>query len=535
MQESETLDIAAALRVIRRRAPLVALCAIVLGGAAFGFSRLQAKEYTATSALVFQTSPLSSQVAGLSGESSGSQFAKQLSNVALVGLGETAARTAAILDLSEAEVAGSVEAHGEGESNVVEISATSTSPVLAARIATVYAEQFAAAQHRASRRYFKSALKLVERQLRQLPPAQRFGPVAVPLESRAQSLRLLEGLNYDQVTVAQRATVPTSPSAPKTVRNVILGVLLGLLVGIGLAFLLERIGRSRRLREPEDLESLYGAPILGAVPASRALGRGAVAAGTEAAPDPASLEAEAFGLIRARLRFAPGASELRTVLVTSAERMEGTTTVALGLAEAAARMGAKALLIEANFRHPVLAERLGLHPGATLIDLLTGRALEGASIRTIPIGAPAASAEPGRTLDVLACGGYDRPANPGELLESHAMHQLLDRARSLYDLVIIDAPPPTVVSDAYPLLGRADGAVIVGWVDRSGRTAAANLRRALDGAGANVLGVVANGVRHGDLDEYGGTGGYGLDLPLAPAAVSANGAAPVSSAAPGGG
>lgn len=523
-QESETLDFAQALRIVRRRALLVVFCALLVAAAAFGYSKLQTKEYTATAALVFHNTPLSQQVAGITPSSTSSQLAQQNSNVQLVGLGDMAAKTAKRLGLPEAEVREAVSVNGQGESNVASVSAVSTSPQLAAEIATVYAQEFVKEQQRANRRFFASALALVHRQLEELPAGQRFGPVAVPLQNRAQALELLEGLKYDNVQLAQRALVPSSPSTPKTARNTALGLVLGLLIGIGLAFVLERIERDRRLRDPEDLEATYRLALLGGIPASRGLAR-ALAPGERLTLT--ETEAEAFQLIRARLRFSSGARDVRSVMVCAAERGDGTTTVARCLAEAAARMGSRVLLLEADLRTPALAGRFGLHPGPGLPEVLSGAAAMDAAIQSVDVGSPAGKRLDGpKTLDVLACGSA-LPANPGELIEGHAMEIVLDRARSIYDLVLIDAPSPTEFADAFSLFDRVDGIVVVSCVGHTQRTAAARLVHALEGSGARQIGLIANGVPPSSLGSYSGAagaGGGGASSVEAPAGIALNGA-----------
>ncbi len=523
-QESETLDFAQALRIVRRRALLVVFCALLVAAAAFGYSKLQTKEYTATASLVFHNTPLSQQVAGLAPSSSTSQLAQQNSNVELVGLGDMAAKTAKRLDLPEEEIRDAVEVNGQGESNVAAVSATSTSPQQAAEIATVYAEEFVKEQQQANRRFFASALALVHRQLEELPASQRFGPVAVPLQNRAQALELLEGLKYDNVQLAQRALVPSSPSAPKTARNTVLGLVLGLMIGLGLAFVLERFERDRRLRDPEDLEATYRLALLGGIPASRGLAR-ALAPGERLALT--ETEAEAFQLIRARLRFSSGAKDVRSVLVCAAERGDGTTTVSRCLAEAAARMGSRVLLLEADLRTPALAGRFGLHPGPGLPEVLSGAAAMDAAIQSIDVGSPAGKRLDGgpKTLDVLACGS-SLPGNPGELIEGHAMEIVLDRARSIYDLVLIDAPSPTEFADAFSLFNRVDGVVVISCVGHTQRTAANRLVHALEGSGARQIGLIANGVPSSSLSTYSGASGAGgaavpADVPVA---VPLNGA-----------
>jgi receptor protein-tyrosine kinase len=107
---------------------------------------------------------------------------------------------------------------------------------------------------------------------------------------------------------------------------------------------------------------------------------------------------------------------------------------------------------------------------------------------------PSGDSATGRTFDVLVAGAAI-PPNPGELVESHAMEALLEQAKSAYDLVVVDTPPLTAVSDAFPLLGKVDGVVIVGRVGRNRRDVAERLHETLSGAGAPLLGVIANGFK----------------------------------------
>jgi Mrp family chromosome partitioning ATPase len=120
-------------------------------------------------------------------------------------------------------------------------------------------------------------------------------------------------------------------------------------------FLLERL--DRRVREPKDLEELYGLLLLGVVPESTALSRSAKGRKNAGAPLPAS-EAEAFHLIRAHLRYFNVDRELRALMVASAAPGDGKTTVARHLAGAAARMGSRVLLLEADLRRPTIAVQL---------------------------------------------------------------------------------------------------------------------------------------------------------------------------------
>lgn len=496
--EPTSLSTEHALGVIRRRAPLILLCLVLLAGVAYGYSKHQTKKYTATAAVAFNNNPLDRQIAGLSGSTSPEDLlAQQTSNLELVRSGDMAAKTARLLGhgLTDEKVSASVSISAQGETSssqrettIVDVSATAASPMLAAAIANTYASQFVKEHRSVNRHYFESVLGLVNKQLKKLPPEQRFGADALTLENRAQTVGLLSELNYGGAQVAQKALSPSSPSSPRTKRNTILGAILGLLLGLGIAFLLERF--DRRIRSPEDLVTIYGLPMLGVVPKSAALSQSAPHNGGQRTALPAA-EAEAFSLIRAHLRFFNVDRDVRTVLIASPAPGDGKTTIARHLAEAAARLGSQVLLLEVDLRHPTLAQQLDIKSSPGLADVLIGAIPIDQATQSIDLLAPPGEGIKGQTLDVLTAGAA--PPNPGELLESQAMDAVIARAKSTYDFVVIDTPPLNAVSDAFPLLTKADGVVIVGRVGHSRRDAAERLHQVLASSGAPLLGVIANG------------------------------------------
>jgi capsular exopolysaccharide synthesis family protein len=525
-QDSEGLNLERVLSVMRRRMPVILLCFVLTAGAAYSFSRHQRKKYTATASLVFNNNQLSQQVAGLQAIASGNQQAQQNTNVKLVQLGDMAAKTASRLGhgLTKEKVHESLSVSAQSESNIVNVSAVAVSPALAASIANTYSERFVKEQQNANHAYYSSALVLVNKQLAAMSPRQRLSPSGIALEDRAQSLGVLAELRNGNVEVAQAATVPTSPSSPKVSRNTFLGAVLGLLLGLGVAFLLERF--DRRIREPKDLGGVYGLPLLGIVPESAALSRSGRSGGDAGAVLPPG-EAEAFHLIRAHMRYFNVDRELRTLMVVSAAPGDGKTTIARHLAAAAARMGSRVLLLEADLRRPTLAQHLGIPSGRGLADVLIGALPLTDAIQTVELESPSSDKSKGHAFDVLVAGAA-LPPNPGELVESRAMGVLLEQTKSRYDLVVIDTPPLTAVSDAFPLLNKVDGVIIVGRVGRNRRDVAERLHETLAGAGAPLLGVIANGFKVGRRGSYGY--GYGYDYePAKPgqpseAAVSPNGA-----------
>jgi succinoglycan biosynthesis transport protein ExoP len=512
-QGSEVLDLKQALGVLRRRLPVIVLCVVVVAGAAYGFSKREAKRYTATASVVFNNNnQLTQEVSGVAtNNSSNSLLAQQATDLELLKTGDMAAKTARLLGhgLTEQQIAENLSVSGRGESGIVDVTVTASSPVLAAKIANTYVRLFAEEQVKANRQNYRDLLELVRKQIAALSPHQRTGADGLNLQNRAQTLGILSELKQGSVQIAEEAGVPSSPSAPKTSRNAAIGGVLGLFIGLALAFILE--GVDRRIRAPEDLEAIYRLPLLGSVPRSKALSRKRAAL--------PSADAEAFSLIRGHLRFFNIDRDLHTVAIVSAAAGDGKTTIARRLAESAARSGSRVLLLELDLRHPTLAEQLGVDAGPGVVDVLIGAARVDEATKSIALEAASAGANATeRTLDVLVAGAV--PPNPGELIESRATEAVLEHVRSTYDLVVVDTAPLGDTSDALPLLTSVDGVVVVGRVQHSRRDAAERLAQLLSAnGGVPLLGVIANASKPAE-----GSGLYRGPSKPSGASASANGA-----------
>jgi len=166
-------------------------------------------------------------------------------------------------------------------------------------------------------------------------------------------------------------------------------------------------------------------------------------------------------------------------------------------------------------RDPMLARRLGIDPAPGLAELVSGAASIEQASRPLALKPASPEAATCRTLDVLVAGSAP-PSGPAELLESDALAALLRQARSSYDLVVVDAPPLTTVSDAFPLLRQLDGVLVLGRVRGSRRDAAERLREVLASSGVAVLGLVANGLKSNDRGYYARSPAEGASAPLAP-------------------
>jgi succinoglycan biosynthesis transport protein ExoP len=491
------------LRVLRRRWAVIAVCALAACGAAVAFTVTQEKEYKSSAKVLFRDPGLEQTAMGASG--TGDPLRTATTNLELGGVRIVAARTAERLrspGVDPAAVSSSVSIDASSNSDLASVSATTRDPVLSARMANIFAEEYIAFRVDADRARVSEAAGEVRRQLAELTPDDQSGPAGDSLRRQAQRLDTLARLMAQNVQLVERARPHRTAVSPSPRRNAAVGLLLGLLLGIALTFLLEQF--DRRLREPEDVEEAFGLPIMARIPASRLRRRRASWRHLALRPT----EAEAFRKLRANLRYFNDPEPVRSLVVASAVSGEGKSTVALNLALVEAQAGRRVLLIEANLRRPQLAEGLELPDDPGLSMILAGVADSDEAGISLKSG--------GAVIDVIPAG--PPPSNPAELLESDMMAALLQRATERYDLVLVDTPPALAVSDVTPLLSQVDGVLVVARLGYTTRDHAADLRKLLLAGRGRVLGVVLNGdrARRSTYDAYGTTGGMITAPPGAP-------------------
>jgi succinoglycan biosynthesis transport protein ExoP len=385
---------------------VILLCAVLTPAAAFAFSASQQKQYSASASLLFRDPGFDQKIFGTTALPPSTDPAREAAtNVRLVSLEGVAKRTAHKLRrLDGPEVQNKVAASAEGQSDVVSVTATDPNPRFAATLANTFAQQYIEFRRAADRSKIRDAQNLIRGQLATLPPGDQGGKQRDLL----QQLNVLGSLQTGNAELVQPADLPSSPSSPKTTRNTVIGLFLGLLLGVGLALMRERL--DRRVRGSKELESLFDRPVLGAVGESRALARGRASVGKLETG-----EREAFRMLRANLRYFNVDHQVGSVLITSAAPGDGKTTVAWNLAATAAEGGAHVLLIEADLRHPSIAEGLGHRGAAGLSTVLAAQADVDDVVQEVPLQ----DQQDGRglrTLQVLLAGPL--PPNPSDLLES---------------------------------------------------------------------------------------------------------------------
>jgi capsular exopolysaccharide synthesis family protein len=485
--------------VLRRRIGVILLCVLVAAGAAFGLSELQQKKYTASASLLFRNPGYAEDLFGTTVATQPTDPTREAAtNEKLVGLKIVGRLAAQHLDgLSPAEVSEMVKVSAEGESEVVSVSATSSDPEQAKLVANTFARQFISFRAAADKSKLLQAKQLAEQTYSRLSPEEKSGVRGQALSRGAEKLGILSSLQTGNAELVQPASVPTSPSSPKPLRNTVLGAILGLLLGVALAFVFERL--NRRLRTPEEAGEVFGLPVIGSIPESDAIDSANAATAGLNLP---FMEDESFRMLRASLRYFSVDSTVRSVLVTSSLSGAGKSTVTWNLARVSAHT-TKTIILETDLRNPALARQHGLRPAPGLAEVLTQQVDLKDAIQsvTVSIGAGGSDAER-REVDVITSGAL--PPNPADLIESHAMSEVLDTLTAEYDLVAIDTPPLGVVSDAFPLLEKIDGVLVVARMGQTTREEATNLIEQLRRLKAPLLGVVANATkRRKSQDNYG--------------------------------
>ena len=482
-QSAERLDL---LGLIRQRAWLVVTCAIVVAALSYALSSSREARYEATALLrvISDSGPL------LPGRQVQPQPSGEASSTPVLGTRAVTARAVRRAGLSRSGV--SVSAKQLEETNIIRVTASAPQPQQAARLANAFAAEFQAQRRAQERAVLRKALRSISRTLAGIQTLRGGRERRIALGQRIDDLKLQIDLNTGGLAIAERAAPPTEAESPRPRRDAALGGLFGLVLGGVLALLWAQA--DRRVRQLSELQDLSGLPVLGRIPRSRAL-RGKDGLSLSAG------DAEAFRLVQANTRFFNPGVVVRSVIVTSAAPGEGKTTLAWNLAVAAASGGLRVLLIEADLRKPSLVERYGLKDNGGLNELLSDSYCEISDVvQHVPIISDGNGHGPKIGIDVLTAGR--NPTNPAGLIASNRMRAIITRAEAEHDLVVLDTPPVSVVSDAIPLLREVGGVIVVSYLGRSTRDGLGALLTQLRHLDVRVLGVVANGARRGDMYPY---------------------------------
>lgn len=319
------------------------------------------------------------------------------------------------------------------------------------------------------------------------------------LLQRFKEVAVTGGLTTNNISIVDEAKPPLFPFSPDPQRYALIGMGLGLLLGLGLAFLRENLDDS--VKHPDEIEPSYGLPVLGLIPLVRKPGRaGQVAALIH--DDPRSAFSEAYRSMRTALQFSTNDGAPKLMMVTSCGKAEGKTTTAIALAINFAQMGKQVLLVDADMRNPSVHKTMMLPNECGLSNFLAGEPGAGTLIQKANIN----------NLSVLTAGPM--PPDPVELLMGPKFQLLLDKAQELgYTQVIIDSPPLLGIADAVVLGNQIPHVIFTIKSGSTRKSAIKDALRRLRHGGIVPMGVVLTHVsdKHGADYGYGSYYGYGDD------------------------
>jgi capsular exopolysaccharide synthesis family protein len=306
------------------------------------------------------------------------------------------------------------------------------------------------------------------------------------LEQKLNDLILPENINVGDVL--QDAQFPGGPSSPNHQRTLSFALFVGLALGIGLAFLRDRL--DQRIRGREDLERRIGVPVLAMIPRIRTWRRGTDSK-VVTMSQPGSAMAEAHRTLRTSLMRAATRDGVKKLMLTSARAQEGKTFTTANLGVALAQAGRRVVLVAADLRRPRLQQYFFNPNGVGLAEVLSG--------------------DKG-PVDALAWAGIDNlwvlhsgspGGNPDLFSDPKTLHDVLAELESVADFVLIDSAPILGVSDAIALAPMADAVLLVADASRGGGTAIEEAARQLERIGANLIGAVLTNCDHSVYPYYG--------------------------------
>ena len=538
-EDTPELGLSDYLAVLRRRKGVIALALVVVVGATLAASYLQTKVYQGTAEVLLQSTTVDNPLSSPTGQT-GVPAADVQTQIEV--LTSQPVRDAVAKQLGSAPTVTVVEL---AQTDIIQVKAQSTDPQRAATVADAYANAYIAVRRTkaidnlvAVGTQLQSRVTDLQKQIDALDARLNAGSAAdralanQNLGPQRDALVNQQGLlkqQLDQIQVESAlqtggaqlvtpATVPTSPIKPRPKRNAVIAVAVGLVFGVGVAFLFEYLDDS--IKDRDDLDrAAAGVPNVGAIP----LVSGWKAGGSPevvSISKPTSPAAEAYRGLRTSVRFLGLDHPVRSLQLTSPAAGEGKTTTLANLGVALARTGQSVCLVCCDLRRPRIHEFFGLSNELGLTSVLLGERPLVDSLKEVP----------GEDrLAVLASGPL--PPDPSELLSSPRMGPLIDNLKEHFDVLLFDSPPLLPVTDAAVLAPRMDATLLV---VTAGVTTRREVRRAVEllrQVNAPLVGTVLNSVSEqvgysygrGNYAYYGPTASSPADSSPADSSPAANG------------
>lgn len=512
------------LAILDRRKWVIVQSVLIVAVVAFVLSARQESVHAASADVLLTRQSLSNIVTGVTSPDAygdPARFVETQAGLARApAVAERAIADSQVESRTAADLLASSTIVPRANADLLRFTVEDADPKIARDLANAYAAAFTNYKTDLDTSQLRDARLDLERRIAELrKEGETTGDLYRELVDSAQQLRTMELLQSKNLVV--RPALGAAQIAPTPNRNATLGAFVGLLLGLGIAYLWETL--DKRVRSEDEIGRRLNLPLLSRLPEpSRRLEKEGRLAMVD---DPQDAYAEAVRRLRTNLEFANVDRDARVIMVTSAIEREGKSTTIANLAVALARSGREVALVDLDLRQPVIAGffRLEGRPGITDV-LVESVPLEIALVHihlpegSAQLGGNGAGGASGR-LSVLPSGA--RPANPGELVGTQALARVLERLRHEFDYVLVDAAPVLSVGDSMTLSARADAILVVARLGVVNRPMLTDLSRELESSPAAKLGFVVTGID--SMPGYGYGSGHGQR----PVVTTDSGQAPV--------
>jgi polysaccharide biosynthesis transport protein len=506
LEVAQGTDLRAYLQVLNRRKFVIALTMVLVLALALAYSFLKTPVYTATSTVLVPEEQASSALNIQNSQLPGSDvLTRALADDLQFAKGDAVKRQAFTVLGYQATAGVGMSATAD----VLTFTASSTNKSAAASIANAYGQAFITARRDNQVAQYTQQVAALQASIAQLQAKEAALPAGNPqITALQQSINsLTQNVQQTQAasqvagqtgaTVVQVAAVPSSPSAPKTTRDAILAVIVGLILGIALAFLVERLDDGINSREAAEAAT-DGLPIVGLIPmvdAWKAKGSHHLAL----VEDPTSNVSEAYRTLRTSMQFLSIDEPRRIMAITSSVPNEGKTTAVANLAVSFARAGQRVIVVSCDLRRPRLHDFFGDVDRQGLTSVLLGQC-------SLTDGVHEVNEEP--NLRVMPSGPV--PPNPAEILSLDRVREVIGELADDADLVLLDCPPVLPVTDTLLLSRLADGMLVLASAKSTSKGELHRTVELLRQVHAPLLGAILNRVPADGGYAYGyGYGYYG--------------------------
>jgi capsular exopolysaccharide synthesis family protein len=495
-EQDDYVDLRGYLTILRRRAPVIIVIALVFVGLAIAYTRLQTPIYTATAKVLIKPPP--------------GNTTENLNNVISVETEAQVVKSEDIAlaagkdinpDLSATQLLRRVSVNTTPGSFIMAISYSDPFPERAAKGANAFAEAYRLFRNDQYQSQIDQQQQSIEEQIKDLTRQQTaqneiiqefprgtaeyqnaqdtLSQLNIRLAVLASALSSLPQV-VDTAQVLLQAPVPTVPSSPNMQLNLMIGLVLGILGGIGSALVVERM--DDRVHETSELYRFVDAPVLAYVPHSGDRKRQKRGTQLVVRLQPHGPAAEAYRTIRTGILSMAQRRKLKVLAFVSPVQGEGKSMTCANVAAAIGQTGKRVLTISADIRRPTLHEFLGVPNELGLTEVLEGGTSFETAVQRSEMGG------------VWVLTGGQPSAGPAELLQSSMMSDLIEHVRGSFDFVILDCPPVLGLADSLAILPLADATMLVVQAGRTQGGALIEANERLARVGVSVDAAIVNDV-----------------------------------------